>query len=61
MDTLEIMQEAKSPQYQETFLSTEWTIGNTGKGKNHNYNDDFEMIYRVVDISQKVMDRNFFP
>lgn len=61
MDTLEIMQEAKSPQYQETFLSTEWTIGNTGKGKNHNYNDDFEMIYRVVDISQKVMDRNFRP
>ena len=45
-----------SPKNQETFRSTEWKEGNTGKTKNHNFNNDFTMKYRTVHTSQRLLD-----
>ena len=50
-----------SPKDQETFQSTNWTQGNTGITKKYNYNNDFKMIYRVVDTTQNSRDRMSGP
>lgn len=44
------------PCEQEIFESTPWKKGNTGITKRVNYNDKFEMFYRIVDTS-KLLDK----
>ena len=44
----------KRPVDQEVFSSTPWQKGNTGKTKRKDYNNDFEMFYRLVDTSKKL-------
>ena len=45
-----------APHHQETFSSTGWKFGNTGKTKTIDYNTRFQMLYRVVDITQRLLE-----
>ena len=45
------------PVEQEVFASTPWKKGNTGRTKRVDYNEKFEMHYRLVDTS-KILDKN---
>ncbi len=42
------------PKDQEVFLSTPWQKGNTGRTQRADYNNLFEMSYRVVDTSKSL-------
>ena len=44
------------PVEQEVFASTPWKKGNTGRTKRVDYNEKFEMHYRLVDTS-KILDK----
>jgi len=46
------------PRDQEVFFATPWQIGNTGRTQKHDYNRDFEMRYRIVDTSRRLVRKN---
>lgn len=41
------------PSEQEVFVATPWKEGNAGVTKRHDYNSDFKMVYRVVNLLDK--------
>lgn len=48
---------ALSPCQQEVFEADSWKIGNTGRTKRRDYNQDFTMLYRVVHTDRKLVDK----
>ena len=45
-----------SPADQEVFAATKWRIGNAGRTKKLDYNDSYQMLYRVVNVDQILPD-----
>ncbi len=44
------------PHLQETFMASAWKTGNTGRTKAVDYNKRFKMLYRVVDVNNRLLD-----
>jgi hypothetical protein len=48
--------EVPRPADQEVFAATHWRIGNAGITKKQNYNNSFQMVYRVVSVDRILPD-----
>ena len=46
------------PKGQEVFYSTEWFKGCLGKGKQHDPNNEFECLWRIVDTAHRITGNN---
>ena len=45
--------EFHAPEGQEVFFVTDWQKGQLGKGKQHDPNQDFECVWRIVDTDRR--------